>query len=90
MLQTTKNDKKSLLSNKCRGMDFKKAKIVACKAKPNYHVWIRFEDGLEGEVDLSHLVGQGIFSVLGSLLNILMKCASMPEHIRWPGAMILI
>lgn len=42
-------------------MEFKRAKIIACKAKPNYHVWIRFDDGLEGEVDLSDLVGQGVF-----------------------------
>lgn len=42
-------------------MEFKRVKIVACKAKPNYRVWIRFEDGLEGEVDLSNLVGKGVF-----------------------------
>ncbi len=35
--------------------------IVACKAKPNYILWVRFDDGLEGEVDLSDKVGQGIF-----------------------------
>lgn len=38
-----------------------KAKIVACEARPHYHVWIQFDDGLEGEVDLSHLVGKGVF-----------------------------
>jgi hypothetical protein len=43
-------------------MEFVRAKIVECKALPNYHVWIRFDDGLEGEVDLSHLVGEGIFA----------------------------
>lgn len=42
-------------------MEFKKAKIVACRPCPNYRVWIRFDDGLEGEVDLSHLVGKGVF-----------------------------
>ncbi len=42
-------------------MEFKRAKIVACKARPNYRVWIQFDDGLEGEVDLSHLAGKGIF-----------------------------
>lgn len=34
------------LSNKCRVMDFKRAKIVACKPRPNYRVWICFDDGL--------------------------------------------
>ncbi len=42
-------------------MEFRRAKIVACKPKPSYRVWIRFDDGLEGEVDLSDLVGQGVF-----------------------------
>lgn len=35
--------------------------IVACKAKPNYILWVRFDDGVEGEVDLSSKVGQGVF-----------------------------
>lgn len=48
-------------------MGFKRAKIVACKAKPNYRVWIRFDDGLEGEVDLSHLVGKGVFAAWRSI-----------------------
>lgn len=42
-------------------MNYKKAIIVACKAKPNYVLWIRFDDGLEGEVNLSDLVGDGVF-----------------------------
>lgn len=35
--------------------------IEAVEAKPDYRVWIRFADGVEGELDLSHLVGQGVF-----------------------------
>jgi len=41
--------------------------IVACKSLPNYRVWIRFDDGLEGEVDLSHLVGKGVFAAWKSI-----------------------
>lgn len=48
-------------------MESKRAKIVACKPRPNYHVWIRFEDGLEGEVDLKHLVGKGVFEAWESV-----------------------
>jgi hypothetical protein len=36
-------------------------RIVAAKALPNYRLWIRFEDGTEGEVNLSDLVGKGVF-----------------------------
>jgi hypothetical protein len=45
----------------------KKTKIVACRPMPDYHVWIRFEDGLEGEVDLNHLLGKGVFEAWKSV-----------------------
>jgi hypothetical protein len=48
-------------------MEFKRAKIVACKPNPNYRVWIRFDDGLEGEVDLSDLLGKGVFEAWKSV-----------------------
>jgi len=33
------------------------------KIKPlkNYSVWIQFSDGTQGEINLSHLVGKGVF-----------------------------
>lgn len=37
-------------------------RIVAVKARPDYRLWIRFADGKEGELDLSALVGRGVFS----------------------------
>lgn len=37
-------------------------KLVEVKAKPNYRLWLRYEDGAQGELDLSNLVGQGVFS----------------------------
>jgi hypothetical protein len=37
-------------------------RIVAAEARPGYRLWIRFADGVEGEVDLSSLVGDGVFS----------------------------
>ncbi len=48
-------------------MDFKRAKITACEPRSNYRVWICFNDGLEGEVDLSYLVGQGVFKAWESV-----------------------
>ncbi len=32
------------------------------KALPNYRLWLRYDDGMEGEVDLSHLIGKGVFT----------------------------
>lgn len=31
------------------------------KALPHYKVWLRYEDGAAGEVDLAHLAGKGVF-----------------------------
>ncbi len=36
-------------------------RIVEAEARSGYRIWIRFEDGLAGEVDLSDLVGKGVF-----------------------------
>ena len=36
-------------------------KLVACKALETPRVWVRFDDGAEGVVDLSHLAGKGVF-----------------------------
>jgi len=37
-------------------------KPVEVKALSDYKIWIRFADGVEGEVDLSYLAGRGVFS----------------------------
>ena len=37
-------------------------KITSAKALSDYKIWIKYSDGVEGEVDLSHLVGKGVFS----------------------------
>ena len=33
------------------------------KALSDYRIWIRYADGEEGEVDLSHLSGKGVFEL---------------------------
>jgi|EndMetStandDraft_5_1072996.scaffolds.fasta_scaffold176587_3 hypothetical protein len=42
-------------------MDSKKNHIVKCKPEADYHVWIQFEDGLDGIVDLRDLLGKKVF-----------------------------
>lgn len=37
-------------------------KLVEVKSRPNFRLWLRYEDGTAGEVDLSSLVGQGVFA----------------------------
>jgi hypothetical protein len=36
--------------------------VTACKALPNFRLWLRFSDQTEGTVDLSHLAGKGVFA----------------------------
>ena len=36
-------------------------KPVEVRALPGYRLWIRYSNGVSGEVDLSYLVGQGVF-----------------------------
>lgn len=42
-------------------MTFQRAILTSCRALPGYRLWIHFDDGLEGNVDLSDLVAQGFF-----------------------------
>ncbi len=34
---------------------------IDVKALDGYRIWIKFEDGAEGELDLSHHAGRGVF-----------------------------
>jgi hypothetical protein len=38
-------------------------KPVSVEARPGYHLWIRYRDGNKGEIDLSELVGRGVFEL---------------------------
>ena len=38
-------------------------RIIEVKPLENYRIWLKFSDGIEGVVDLSELVGKGVFSV---------------------------
>ena len=40
-------------------------KPVAVKALADYQVWLRYDDGAEGTVDLSDLAGRGVFKAWG-------------------------
>ena len=36
-------------------------KPIAVEPREGFRIWIRYEDGAEGELDLSHLEGKGVF-----------------------------
>lgn len=43
-------------------MEFRRAKIIKCEPHDDYKLWLLFDDGVCGEVDLKKLVGKGVFS----------------------------
>jgi Protein of unknown function (DUF2442) len=40
------------------------ARPTDVKPLPNSRIWLRYDDGIEGEVDLSDLAGHGVFEPL--------------------------
>ena len=64
-------------------------KIIACKVLENYRVWLRFDDGVEGEVDLSDMVGKGVFAAWQDAA--LFRPAQLDERggVTWPGELDL-
>jgi len=65
-------------------------RIIAAKALPNYRLWVKFHDRIEGVVDLSDLVGKGVFSRWEDPLEFA-KVYVDPETetVAWPGGLDL-
>jgi hypothetical protein len=66
------------------------ARIVDAEARPDYRLGLRFDDGTEGEVDLSSLVGKGVFAVWSDPAAFARVLAD-PESgtVAWPGGIDL-
>jgi len=61
-------------------------RIVALEVLDNYRVWLRFDDGVEGEVDFSRHVGKGVFAPWTDYASF--RQAAVGEQGRaltWPG-----
>jgi hypothetical protein len=64
--------------------------IEEVEARPGYHIWVRFEDGVEGEVDLSDLAGKGVFKAWlepGHFEQVFVDPQS--RTVTWPGGLDL-
>ncbi len=56
---------------------------IDVEARDGYRLWLQYSDGVSGELDLSHLVGKGIFAAWKEPANF--KKAYIAEHraIAW-------
>ena len=63
--------------------------VTEVRALLNYRVWVRFEDGVEGVADLSHLAGSGVFKRWSENPAEFAKVAVDPESgtLVWPGGL---
>jgi hypothetical protein len=57
----------------------------AVRAVGRYRIWLRYEDGTEGEVDLSDLAGRGVFTAWDD--SGVFSKVKLGSHgaIEWPG-----
>ena len=64
-------------------------KIVAFEVLDKYRAWLRFEDGVEGRVDLSRLVGLGVFAAWGDYAFFRRAFLADQGVLTWPGELDL-
>ena len=63
--------------------------VMAVEARPGFKVWVRFENGGEGEVDLSDLAGRGVFKRWRENPAEFGEVSVDPESgtVAWPGGL---
>jgi hypothetical protein len=61
-------------------------RIVNARPLPGYRLRLRFEDGVEGEVDLCELVGKGVFASWTDPAEFAKVSIDPESHtVAWPG-----
>jgi len=65
-------------------------RIVSAHALSGYRLSLRFEDGIEGEVDLTELVGKGVFAAWADPAEFERVFIDPENHtVAWPGGIDL-
>ena len=60
-------------------------KIIAVKPLPKYKIWIEFNDGTKGTVDLSQYAGRGVFKIWDEHGKFKKVRTTRSGEIRWPN-----
>jgi len=63
--------------------------VIEVRALDGYRIWVRFEDGLEGEADLSDLAGRGVFRRWVEIPSEFLQARVDSESgtVVWPGGL---
>ena len=65
-------------------------KVITVKVLANYKVRISFSDGIEGVIDLSDLVGKGVFAIWQDPKQFAKVFIDEETHtLAWPGGIDL-
>ena len=60
-------------------------RVVEVKPLSGCRIWLRFDDGVEGELDLSHLAGRGVFKAWTDRAVFDRVHVDQNGAIAWPG-----
>jgi hypothetical protein len=60
-------------------------KVSECQALDNFRVYLRFDNGVSGEVDLSHLRGKGVFAAWEDPRVFKKVLVTGQGALEWPG-----
>lgn len=60
-------------------------KILETRPLDDYKIWLKFDDGTSGEVDLSHLAGKGVFSLWNNYENFKKIAVENGRSLTWSG-----
>lgn len=58
-------------------------KILEIRPLDNYKIWLKFANGTEGEVDLSHLAGKGVFTLWNNYENFKQVSIENGRSLTW-------
>ena len=64
-------------------MDSEQLRPLQVEARDGYRLWVRFDDGVEGEVDLSRHAGRGVFKAWDTPGVFEAVSVSPHRSIRW-------
>ena len=63
--------------------------VIEVRALPLHRLWVRFADGVQGEVDLSDLIGHGVFRSLLDLAAFARVVIDEFGAVCWPDGLAL-